>query len=347
MGRLTEEDKKYIREHPQLQNKELAEILHRDRHAIGDYKKKLGIAFSQTHDFSKYDEYIKENYYKRTARSLADEIGCSKEHVKKVWMENGLSGKSPLTYHCDYNYFETIDCGNKAYIIGFLASDGNLYKRDNHEGQIQIILHKKDKEILERILKVMHSDHPIKLGTTKETACITFVSDKMYNDLLKIGLTPNKTLDLHIQEIFEHIPKQFWPDFLRGYLDGDGSVHVGEIPSRSSVQIAMPEYSSNEFIQRIQELSTIQLGFILDNRTEKYTLPFGSLAARNATEKYVFLQLLYYNSPELFLTRKKQAAEEIMKQIEENKTNRSENKTAVSKWGEVLENLKWQSAAEP
>lgn len=346
MGRLTEEDKKYIKENPQLQNKELAEILHHDRHTIGNYKKKLGIAFTQTHNFSQYDEYIKENYYKRTAKSLAEEIGCSKEYVKKIWVENGLRGKTPLTYYCDYNYFETIDCENKAYIIGFLASDGNLYKRDNHEGQIQITLHKNDKEILERILQIMHSNHPIKIGNTKPTACITFVSDKMYNDLLKIGLTPNKTLNLHIQEIFNNIPKQFWGDFIRGYLDGDGSIHFNSRPSDCTIQIALPEYSSYEFIKRINELGNIQLHFSLDKRA-KYTIPFGALVANNTTEKYVFLKLLYSNEPELFLTRKKQAAEKIMLMIEENKTNRSENKTAVSKWGEVLENLKWQSAAEP
>lgn len=346
MGRLTEEDKKYIREHPQLQNKELAEILHHDRHTIGNYKKKLGIAFTQIHDFSGYNEYIKENYYKRTAKSLAEEIGCSKEYVTKVWAAYHLSGKPPLTYYCDYNYFETINCANKAYIIGFLASDGNLYKRENHEGQIQITLHKGDKEILERILQVMHSNHPVKIGSTKETACITFVSDKMYNDLLEVGLTPNKTLDLHIQEIFNHIPKQFWSDFLRGYLDGDGSIYIGSRPSDCSVQIALPQYSSNEFIKRIEELTNLQLSFSLDNRA-KYTIPFGALCTKNATDKYVFLKLLYYNNPELFLTRKKQAAEKILQMIEENKTNRSENKTAVFKWGEVLENLKWQSAAEP
>lgn len=347
MGRLTEEDKEYIRNNPQLQNKELAEILHHDRHTIGNYKKKIGIAFTQTHDFSKYNEYIRENYYKRTAKSLAEEIGCSKEYIKKIWSESGLKGKPSLTYYCDYNYFETIDCANKAYILGFLASDGNIYKREGHEGQIQITLHENDKEILERILKAMDSNHPIKIGTTKKTACITFVSAKMYNDLLRIGLTPNKTLDLHIKELFNNIPKQFWSDFIRGYIDGDGSIQAGSRPSDCNIQIALPEYSSNEFIQRINDLLNIQLTFSLDNRTNKYTIPFGILRTNNTTEKYALLKLLYYNNPELFLTRKKQAAEKIIKMIEENQTNRSENITAVSKWGEMLGNLKWQSAAEP
>ena len=347
MGRLTEQDKKYIRDHPQLQNKELAEILHHDRQTIGKYKKKIGIAFSQLHNFSIYDNYIKENYYKKTAKNLAEEIGCSKEYVTKVWSENKLKGKSPVIYYCDYDYFKEINNGNKAYILGFIASDGNLYKRNGHEGQIRISLKKDDQEILEKILKEMKSNHPIKIREANNTATITFVSDKLYNDLLKIGLTPRKTLDLHIEEIFNNIPKIFWKDFLRGYIDGDGNIHARDIPSKSSIQIAVPEYSSKIFINKIKEITNLSFGFNLDHRTEKYTIPFGAISAKNASEKYVLLKLLYYNNPDLFLSRKKQAAEKIIQQIEENKTNRKENKTAVTKWGELLENLKWQSAAEP
>ena len=341
MGRLTEEDKKYIREHPQLKNIELAEILHCGRKAIGNYKMSIGIAFTQLHDFSKYDDYIKENYDKRTAKSLAEEIGCSKAYVQKIWAINNLKGKSHISYYCNYNFFEKINNANQAYILGFIASDGNLYKREGHEGQIQITLYQDDKEILERILQVMQSNHPIKIGTTKKTATITFVSEKMYNDLLKIGLTPNKTLNLQIEEIFNNIPKKYWTDFIRGYFDGDGTVYINDKPNKGYAAIALPEYSSNVFIEKLKTLSTLNFTFQQDYRTEKYNLPFGSIITKNATEKYIFLKLLYYNSPELFLTRKKQAAEKLMFQIEENKTNRSENKTAVIKWGELLENLKW------
>ena len=294
MGRLTKEEQEYIKEHPQLKNIELAEILHHDRHSIGKYKKTLGIAFTQVHNFLKYNEYIKENYNKRTAKSLAEEIGCSKEYVAKVWAEAGLKGKPNVSYYCDYNFFENINTANKAYILGFLASDGNLYKRDGHAGQIQLTLHQKDKEILDRILQVMQSNHPIKIGTTKPTACITIVSEKMYNDLLKIGLTPNKTLNLKISEIFNNIPQKYWTDFFRGYFDGDGCVHVQEKPSAGYASIALPEYSSSVFLEKLKILTGLNFTFQPDNRTEKYTLPFGSITTKNATEKYIFLKLFFY-----------------------------------------------------
>lgn len=44
----------------------------------------------------------------------------------------------------------------------------------------------------------------------------------MANDLAKFGIIPNKTyLTNHLPEV----PKKFLKDFLRGLLDGDGSIY--------------------------------------------------------------------------------------------------------------------------
>lgn len=41
--------------------------------------------------------------------------------------------------------------------------------------------------------------------------------------MIKLGLYPNKSLTVKFPTI---IPKKFLPDFLRGYLDGDGCVYL-------------------------------------------------------------------------------------------------------------------------
>ena len=46
----------------------------------------------------------------------------------------------------DVNFFETIDSKEKAYILGWIASDGYVDKQ-----HIEITLHKKDIEVLEYI----------------------------------------------------------------------------------------------------------------------------------------------------------------------------------------------------
>lgn len=342
MGRLTEQDKAFIREHPNMMNKELAELLHHDRHTIGRYKEKIGIAFSQTHNFSQYNNYIISNYNKTTSKKLAEEIGCSKPYIIKVWREAGLHGKTNRSYYCDYNFFHIINSENKAYLLGFIASDGNLYKRENHEGQVQINLNSKDKEILEKILIVLNSNHPIKNGKTKttDTATITFISDVMYNDLINIGLTPNKTWNLQLQKILDNIPKQFWKDFIRGYFDGDGHITGNNTPSSYHIGFSLPENIKDCFLKLINTVIHEDFLFILDKRENHYSQPFGTIFSKNITQQYLLLKIMYYNNPTLFLQRKYEKAIEFFNLVENNVTNRSENKSAVVKWGELLENLK-------
>jgi len=347
MGRLTEYDKKYIQENSRLTNKELAAILKHDPHTIGKYKQKLGVAFTQTHDFSKWIPYINDNRDKKTAAQLAKEIGCSKAYVTKTWAQSGFDKKISHSYYCNENFFNSIDNGDKAYIIGFLASDGNLYKREHHQGQIQITLKLDDIQILEDIKVVLGSNHPIKIAYGNRNTCtLTIVSDRIYNDLLKIGLSERKTWDLYIEQIFQMIPMNYWKDFLRGYLDGDGSIHIGKNISDSTVSIALPEYGAKTFLKAIKILIDEEFNFTKDNRSEKYNLPFGSINTKNTTQKYLLLKLIYMDA-NLKLKRKLDNANILIERIEKNVTNRSENVTAVIKWGELLGRLKGESAAEP
>src|SRR5690606_8445162 len=48
-------------------------------------------------------------------------------------------------------------------------------------------------------------------------------SKKMYNDLLDKGITPRKSLTLKPPK---NVPKDLVRHWIRGYFDGDGSVHI-------------------------------------------------------------------------------------------------------------------------
>ena len=51
-------------------------------------------------------------------------------------------------YVFNENYFSSIDSEDKAYLLGFICTDGNIYKRDGHQTQLQISLKDCDDEIL-------------------------------------------------------------------------------------------------------------------------------------------------------------------------------------------------------
>lgn len=311
-----------------------------DRHTIVKWERKLGLPTSrELHNFHQYDNYILENYKKRTAKSLAEEIGCSKGYVSKVWANKGLKGKGSFRYYCNEDYFSQIDTPRKAYWLGFIAADGCIYKRDNHQGLLRISIHENDIELLNQFKQDIEATHPIS-KEKQQMAYISIVSDKIYNDLNNLGLMKQKTWKMDMSILFQNIGEKYFPDFLKGYFDGDGSIRLrNDEINKARLSIAIPESNGLVLSDILQNIYRIKMKFQRDNRQERYSQPFGSLITTNASNKYCFSKLLYINE-DFGLTRKKEKIFSLIKLIEENKTNRSENLTAVIKWGELLENLK-------
>ncbi len=343
MSRLAQEKIQYIKEHPNLTNKELSQILQCGTHTVGKYKKQFGTSFSQTHDFSKWNQYIIDNYYKKTSTSLAKEIGCSKSYIIKIWMENCNKDKDVRKYYSNFDYFKKIDSHNKAYILGFICADGCVYKREKHQGLLSITVQNRDKLILEKIKTELESNNPI--SSTDNASTLVIVSQKIFDDLGNLGIHPRKTYQLNLNEVIANINPIFLNSFICGYFDGDGSITLKEKPSQSHISFAIPKYNSIQFINLLKRIG-VEAHFHQDNRTLKYNIEFGNLGIYGSTNKYIFLQQIYKDVT-IYIERKHILALKLIQQIQENKTNRNENKIAVEKWGELLGTLRRQSAAEP
>ncbi len=106
-----------------------------------------------------------------------------------------------------------------AYAIGLITTDGSLSKDGRH-----IVLTSKDREQLENFLKCLQVEKTI--GKVKSGVGTTYLRVQLgdvrfYRFLLTIGLMQNKTKIL--KEV--QIPKEYFFDFLRGHLDGDGTFY--------------------------------------------------------------------------------------------------------------------------
>ena len=123
------------------------------------------------------------------------------------------------------NYFENIDTEEKAYWLGFIAADGNI-RKDFHKLRIELNI--KDIRHLEKFREALFGNMPIKEWVRyKNHSCyIEINSVQMCKDLLKYGITPNKSLSLKIQ--FDKIPEHLISHLIRGYFDGDGSLNMYE-----------------------------------------------------------------------------------------------------------------------
>lgn len=102
-----------------------------------------------------------------------------------------------------------------AYVLGFWWADGFITSH-----QFSITQNKKDKYILEKILKAMESNYPIKFHY-RNNVRFFIKSCEIVDDIKKIGGTERKRL----RDSFPNdIPTKYIASFIRGYFDGDGSV---------------------------------------------------------------------------------------------------------------------------
>lgn len=104
-----------------------------------------------------------------------------------------------------------------AYVVGLLVTDGCLSSDGRH-----IIFTSNDIESIGNVIRILKLKNKIGFtrNKTSEVYRIQITNVQLYDWLIKIGLSPAKSLT--IGEI--NVPDKYFVDFLRGHLDGDGSI---------------------------------------------------------------------------------------------------------------------------
>ena len=126
------------------------------------------------------------------------------------------------------NYFEKIDTERKAYWLGLLYADGSMViKRNSYN--LLIALKADDGYLLEQFLEDLETDYKVKytLQKVKEKqypiAKISICNTKLGKDLANKGIRPNKTTQC-VFPTEDVVPNYLIKHFIRGFMDGDGSV---------------------------------------------------------------------------------------------------------------------------
>jgi len=197
-----------------------------------------------------------------------------------------------------------------AYVLGFFAADGDMTvnKRGAHFWNIQIT----DEKLLISIKNILKSDHKISIrkgkGNEQDLYRLQIGSKETYNDLYNLGMRPNKTKSL----VIPNVPNKYFPDFVRGYFDGDGHVWTGAINKerlKSHIVIQTVFTScSNKFLEIIKEkleLFFIEKGVLRKGKGGYFRLVY---SINGSLKLYDFM----YNNlgtSKLFLKRKKDVFE--------------------------------------
>jgi len=125
-----------------------------------------------------------------------------------------------------YNFNECFfhDLNEKsAYWLGFLYADGYVRMKDGKSGEIKLKLKNTDKNHIEKFLKDIECEKPIKCGVDgkSEYCMVTLYSNLLVNKLFELGCVNNKTQKILLPKLDE----PHMSHFIRGYFDGDGSIH--------------------------------------------------------------------------------------------------------------------------
>lgn len=126
-----------------------------------------------------------------------------------------------------HSYFSHLDTPMQAYLLGFLAADGNVLST---VPRISIELSTKDQDLLTLIRDELAPGHSIRTrrrekGANRfasgESATLAFTSLQMVTDLALFGIVPKKSRTIRWPSA---LPLHLASPFLLGYFDGDGNI---------------------------------------------------------------------------------------------------------------------------
>lgn len=299
-------------------------------------KNKINRPYPEKKKLSADDKrFIVRSYDSRTSSDIAGVLGINRGTVTKVWYDEGLQGKDTRQYYCNFDYFKDVNKPEKAYWLGFIMADGCVYKREGHQGLLQIILQNNDVEILQNFNDAIKSEYPINNIENKEGdkyCALSITSDEVCNSLIRVGIKPNKTWGTSLK--LGKLPKKYWFDYLTGFFDGDGCISEPShyIPSKVVINYVG---NKNNIYQIRNVLNYFNVGCTVRNITkDKYTNDFYSLTLNNMADKYKFSKL-YISRNYSTLTRKLKRFKKLVEWIEQNKTNRNENIEAVKDFNDL------------
>ncbi len=145
---------------------------------------------------------------------------CSKRHAR---LREGLPDKRRAQMDLvRHDYFHHIEHSIQAYVLGLLASDGNVY---SDRPRIQFSVHEEDRVLTEIVRDELAPGSPIMMPPcrTYRLAKVCFTSPMMYTDLAALGVVPRKSLTLTWPDL---LPRAFVNSYLLGVFDGDGWITI-------------------------------------------------------------------------------------------------------------------------
>ena len=144
------------------------------------------------------------------------------------------------TYIINHSLFDNLN-EQSAYILGFWLADGNIALSKNPHGQSyskRFALYNTDYQIMSELgLLIGHAPAKIKIQEKhhKQCYCIQVNSNQLFEYCYAITGTTDKS---HANFALPTIPDELFNHFVRGFFDGDGSIHIAHYTTRHGKRIS-------------------------------------------------------------------------------------------------------------
>ena len=246
-----------------------------------------------------------------TMKQVEDKYELSHPTITKILKDVPKYTKAKLNNpNMKEHFFQEINEEAKAYFLGLLISDGNVFKDNTgRQASISITLDLKDEYMLEKFKEVLQANTSVG-HDGRGCGQIAVRSNIMAEDLAKYGVVPRKSYNTYLPLI----SKEMMPHLIRGIFDGDGSIMAKPNPSNDG---------HNRFLHSISFCGTHQLmedisNYILENlgiKTAVYDYKdrnLSELKIQNIDNIAKFGYWIYKNST-IFLNRKKDIFNDFLK----------------------------------
>lgn len=254
-----------------------------------------------------------ENNHNHTIRSIAKKYNVDSSSACTLFQRRGVKiRKNPSlwnrVYSINENYFEKIDSEDKAYFLGLMYADGNVFG-----SRMKIGLQEKDKSILEKFKKYIKYSGPLMFrkggkrddgwGVRKNQYILQIVNQKISKSLSNLGCVPKKSLILQFPTE-NQVPKHLIRHFIRGIMDGDGYFSKYFIKN-NWVKYQVNLVSTSMFIDKLSEelKKELQINTYNCKRHKNKETPTRQMFISGRIQVMKFLDWIYNNST-IHLTRK-------------------------------------------
>jgi len=210
-----------------IKNSKITAMLNISHTTLYKIIRKFNLSLEKKYWTKEEDNYLISHYKNTSTKELSKKlnrtVSCIRSRAAgtlslkktKDFIQENI--KHTRKYNVCFDYFNKIDTQEKAYWYGFIWADGNV--SNTH---LNISVHEKDIEVLEKFKKSINSEAPIKIVKDKRMSGnmvkITISSYKIVNDLYKINIKERKTYLDNLPVLSDDL---FWA-FLAGFFDGDG-----------------------------------------------------------------------------------------------------------------------------